>query len=366
MKRFAVALVMSLALGLGSGCQGRPIADAAAPATAEGFTQMFAAKQDWTWSGGDQATSYRASSGVTYWLFGDTVIGRRDPVTNGYRPGWRMLPNSILRQDGATLTPATDGPAVPNAPDGDRYWPMSMFEANGLIYVFCQRVRTTATFFELRGTELAIFEPRPTGELTFICMRDTPSTGALIGDAAAQAQYGTDAVVEDGMLYVFGFSNQPDDPLCPHRSYVARLPANQVGTASAWRFWGGAEAGWQASMAKAVSILPGQLSSARIVDGIWLLAYKPWNGWGATIYIELRMEITEPAKSTVKIDSPGGPKFVTYLPQLHPEQALTSGNMLLGVSYNGVTLSDVAQDANLYKPRFFDLVLPRFGSAPAA
>jgi hypothetical protein len=89
---------------------------------------------------------------------------------------------------------------------------MSTFDANGQIYVFCQRVRNTATYFALCGTELAIFEPMPSGELTFVCMRDTPSTGALIGDTAGLAQYGTDAVASEGWLYVFGFANQPGAP----------------------------------------------------------------------------------------------------------------------------------------------------------
>jgi hypothetical protein len=323
---------------------------------------MFAAKDDWTWSGGDQATSYRASNGVTYWLFGDTVAGVRDPDTGGYRTGWSMLSNSILQQDGATLKSATHDLAVPDASDGDRYWPMSVFEANGLMYVFCQRVRNTATYFELRGTELAVFALKPSGELTFVCMRDTPSTGMLFGDTAARAQYGIDAVASGGWLYVFGFSNQADDPFCPHRSYVARVAVDLAETPSAWRFWSGAAAGWQADMAQASPILSGQLTSARIVDGFWLLAHKPWNGWGTTVYIELRSEITEPPTSIVKVDSPGGPKFVTYLPQLHPEQILASGNLLLSVSYNGITLDDVAQDANLYKPRFFDIALPWFNA----
>jgi hypothetical protein len=159
-------------------------------------------------------------------------------------------------------------------------------------------VRNTPTYFELRGTELAIFEPQPNGDLTFVCMRDTPSTRALTADTAARAQYGTDVVASDGWLYVFGFSNQPDDPFCPHRSYVARVAVNSAGTPSAWRFWSAADARWQTDIAQASPILLGQLTSTRIVDGVWLLAHKPWNGWGTTIYIEIRSKVTEPPSAT--------------------------------------------------------------------
>ncbi|MET0494384.1 MAG: hypothetical protein ABW000_14770, partial [Actinoplanes sp.] len=64
---------------------------AAAPVSAAGFTALFEAKNDWTWSGGDQVTSLRATNGLTYWSFGDTALGEEDPATGAYRPGWRLI-----------------------------------------------------------------------------------------------------------------------------------------------------------------------------------------------------------------------------------------------------------------------------------
>jgi hypothetical protein len=53
----------------------------APPTGAAGFTDLFQTKNDWTWSGGDQVTSFHAANGLTYWSFGDTAIGEEDPAT---------------------------------------------------------------------------------------------------------------------------------------------------------------------------------------------------------------------------------------------------------------------------------------------
>jgi len=340
-----------------------PALAAAAPATADGFTGLFAAKNDLTWSGGDQVTSLRASNGLTYWSFGDTAIGEQDPATGGYRPGWRLISNSILVQRGDSLGPATPpGVAVPDAADGDRYWTQGMFQVGTFIYVLCQRVRNTSDYFQLRGVELAKFAVNADGSLTFRTMVNTPSTGKLDGDSAATAQYGGDAVVSGAFVYVFGYANAPGDVYAPHRSYVARVPTRLVESAAAWRF---RDAGgqWVADLGQAAPILSAQISSVRVIGDRWVLAYKPWNGWGDTVYIETRATPWGAPTGTVTVSSPagttaGGQKYQTYSPQLHPEQSLASGKLLLSIAWNGVTLGDVGADADLYKPRFYEVALP--------
>src|SRR5687768_10087 len=99
--------------------------------TAADFEAWFQEKNDWTWSGGDQVTSLRAANGLTYWSFGDTVIGKEDPVTGAYRPGWEFLPNTILVQRGDDWSATTFRNAVPDAADGDRFWTQGMFQAGG-------------------------------------------------------------------------------------------------------------------------------------------------------------------------------------------------------------------------------------------
>jgi len=353
---FAVAFVLGVA-----GHAGVAQAATPAPATADGFFETFQAKNDAAWSGGDQVNSLRAPNGLTYWSFGDTVLGREDPDTGAYRPGWSMIANKILVQRGGDLYPATSGVAVPDAGDGDRYWAMGMFTAGAKLYVLCQRVRNVDGYFDLRGVELARFAFNRGGTLSLEAMLSTPSTGKTGGNSADTAQYSADAVVAGGYVYIFGYANAPGDPFAPHRSYVARVPTDAVDAASAWQFY--SDGAWSTSMADATSILSAQISSVRLVDGQWLMAYKPWNGWGDTVYVERRTTPYAAPSATVTVSSPagvtpGGARYVTYSPQLHPEQSLASGKVLLSIAWNGETLSDLAADADLYKPRFYEISAP--------
>jgi hypothetical protein len=346
-----------------AGCAAVP--SPAAPATADEFTQAFQAMNDWAWSGADQATSLRASNGIIYWSFGDTIVGEQDPETGAYRPGWTMLPNTILRQDGGVFTAAVEGVAVPSALNGDRYWPMGMVEANGFLYAFCQRVRNTATYFDLRGVELAKFAFEPGGGLSLVGMLHTPSTWALGGDSPELAQYGADAVYRDGWIYVFGFSNVPGDLASPQRSYVAKVAAGDVEDPRAWWFWTADPVpAWVKQMDRATPIVLGQVTSVRLIQGRWVLAFKPWNGWGDTVQIEVRDAPFGPARGIVRLSSPPTERYTTYAPQLHPEQRLRSGRLLVSLSYNSYNFELVGADADLYKPRFFEVSLPQaFGRA---
>jgi len=360
-----VALVLAVtstgvAANAGSGATAQ--AESLALTTADDFFALFQDKNDWTWSGADQATSLLASNGVIYWSFGDTVRGVEDPVTGAYEPGWWLVANSILIQRDGELTAAASAAAVPDPGGGDRYWTQGMFEANGYLYVLCQRVANTPDgWFELRGVELAKFAFNSDGTLAFQRMVETPSTGKVKGDSVGTAQYAADAVVSGSYVYIFGYSNVPGDLENPHRSYVARAQIGRVESATSWRFYSDGQ--WVSQMGDATPILAAQVSSVRLVGGWWLLAYKPWNGWGDTVYVEKRSTPSGNPAATTTIYSPagttpGGQQYQTYAPQLHPEQPLASGKLLVSIAWNGKTLGDVAADADLYKPRFYEISVP--------
>ena len=116
-------------------------------------------------------------------------------------------------------------------------------------------------------------------------------------------------------------------------------------------------------MTAATPILSAQVSSVRLVNGQWLMAYKPWNGWGDTVYVERRATPYADPSATVTVPSPagvtpGGQSYLTYSPQLHPEQTLTSGKLLLSIAWNGASPADLLADADLYKPRFSEISAP--------
>jgi hypothetical protein len=363
-RRLAV-LASVVVLGLASSGGAAQAVLAAAPTTADGFFQTFQdLNNERAYSGGDQVTSLRAPNGLTYWSFGDTVLGREDPATGGYQSGWTMIANKILVQRGGTFTSATAAGAVAvPAPSADeRYWTQGMFTSGGKLYVLCQRVANVDGGFELRGVEIAQFGFNPGGTLTLEGMLTTPSTGKIGGSTVETAQYSMDAVVSAGYVYVFGFRNAPEDTsFQPHRSYVARVATDSIASSAAWQFY--ADGTWSDSMADATSILSAQISSVRLIGDQWYLAYKPWNGWGDTVFVERRSEPWAAPSGTVTVSSPGGTtaggqQYTTYSPQLHPEQSLASGKMLLSIAWNGATLADLAADADLYKPRFSELTLP--------
>jgi hypothetical protein len=67
------------------------------PRTTNGWFQLFQARNDFAWSGADQATNYIATNSHIYWLFGDVILGTRNPTTGGYDSGWyKLIANSIL------------------------------------------------------------------------------------------------------------------------------------------------------------------------------------------------------------------------------------------------------------------------------
>ncbi|WP_328474724.1 DUF4185 domain-containing protein [Actinoplanes sp. NBC_00393] len=335
-------------------------AAAAPPRSAAQFFQLFQDRNDWTWSGGDYVASLRAANGHTYWSFGDTLLGAQDPVTGGYQPpgpGW--APNSILVQRNGVLAAAVATPAIPLPGDGDSYWAQGMFEANGSLYVMAQRWRPLGgDNFELRGVELAKFGFNADGTLTARGLVRTPSSGKIGATSPATAQYAADAVVVGPYVYLFGYAN--DAARYRQPTYAAFAPVASVENPSAWQFFSGGV--WKPDMAAATPIVDWQVSSVRRIGGNWVLAYKPGHGGGDTVYLERRSNLFGKPEATTTIHSPagttpGGRQYVTYAPQLHPAQPLSSGKLLVSIAWNGRTPADNEADADLYKPRFHEVTL---------
>jgi hypothetical protein len=123
---------------------------------------MFDAKNERSWSGGDQAASIDLPDGRTAWLFADTVQGQQS-AGGGYAPGARMVHNSMLLQDGGCLTavPGPDGrELVPTWTDGSFFWPMQPGLDGGRLVVLGQRLAKTGQGpfdFTMVGTSSAVF-----------------------------------------------------------------------------------------------------------------------------------------------------------------------------------------------------------------
>lgn len=343
---------------------------------ASDFTSLFERKNDWTWSGGDQMTSLKTPSGSIYWSTGDNMRGTQNSETGAYNSGAYMVSNSLLLQEGSSLVPAAfdnsrdpeTGHFMPIVPDPatatpqnqHRYWTQGMFWANGSLYVMCQQVKATSEGlgFDLTGVVFAKFHEIYNGKLKPVSMIVTPSTGVNVGKTAAGAQYAADAVVQGGYIYLYGYSHT-EDQYIPSFSYVARVPFSRVETPAAWTYWDGAI--WNTKMSAAKPIIGSQISSVRFINGMWVVAHKPWNGYGDTVKIETSVNPYGPWTTKASFMSPAGQtprgkNYITYGPMLHPEFSLTSGKLLVSVDRNGVSFwDDLLQDADLYKPVFTEV-----------
>lgn len=378
---------VGVAIGLVTASQMATASAGPAPTTAAGFTTMLQNKNDLTWSGSDQMTSFKASNGVVYWLAGDTMISNGEDPDGSYPDtGTSMVANRILMQNGNSMVNAmaNNGLGVPNpashTPENqERYWPQAMFQANNSLYVLAARVikdpAPGSIGFTPIGTELAKYTiSSRTGKLTFTGMKPTPSTGKTEVPGVQGIQWSGDALLKDGFVYVYGSTRAANNPYVLHYGYVARVPIASVENPSAWRFYKKTTNEWVTSTSSLSSdvanqpdaIIGSQIASARIIGGKIVLAHKPWNNWGTDVYAEIGTAPQGPFTRKLMFQSPAGQwegkNYQTYAPMLHPEQKLggvDTNKILVSINWNGVDFySDIIGNADLGKPRFYAVTLP--------
>jgi hypothetical protein len=355
-KRLQFSTFASLVILIASLC---PEANAAAPTTAAGWTQLFQNQSSMTWDGSDQDFSYLASNGVTYWSFGDTVLGTNN-ASGALNTGWTMVANTILTEKNGVFAAATTSyPSIPTAADGKSYWADGVFEANGYLYAVAQKRDNAGVCY---GMQFAKFQMQPGGALTFVGMIDTPATSVGSGIGPAYSQFSNDTVVADGFVYVYG-SSDTTDQYSPRRQHVARIPIASVDNKNAWTFWNGSA--WViGSMSQCASILDDGITSAHRIGGKWVLIHKPFGPYSPDVYAEVGDAPTGPWTRYFLLSDPNvmgqpvGQNYKTYYPELHPDKALASGKLLLSISHAGDTWDDEFANPGLYKPRFFEITLP--------
>jgi hypothetical protein len=381
MKKKLLALVaLTVALTVGAA----PVSAAApTPTTADGYTQMFANKNDMTWSGGDQMTSYKAPNGKIYWISGDTFQSNGVDPDGSYPDGTRMVSNMILMQQGGELVNAmaNGGVGVPNPAthtpeNNERYWPAGTFYANSHLYVLAQRViNDSVGGFKTIGAEIAKYRVANNGKLTLLGMRPTPSTGVTGGQGPLYTQWMGDALIRGNYVYVYGQTLAPktDPQYVIHGTYLARVPTSSVENPSAWRYYKKSTGQWVTSVAQLSTagdqpdaLAGSQVSSVRVVGGKVVMLHKPWNNWGTAVYAEIGDNPWGPFTTKHVFDSPAGTwqgkNYETYGPQIHTTQTLggaEAGKILVSINWNGVDFwNDTLGNADLYKPRFHAVDLP--------
>lgn len=214
----------------------------AIPDSPEDYQDVFDHRRS-GWAGADGAWPIALPDGRALWLFGDSFMGDIDE-NDALLPGWHFV-RSVQVQDGACFTPMTRGTI--DAPtsffpdqDGTVFWPSGGYVDTSVSPAVLRVVSTgicieppdwrmctikihtlSLTDFEVLSVESVPFEP---------AALDMPNFGAWFFQ-------------DGGEIYLYGKAGgfQRGGPTVggpyPAGTYVARVPAGQIGDPAAWRYW---------------------------------------------------------------------------------------------------------------------------------
>ena len=342
-----------------------PACQRVTPTTAAGYQRMFDAKNDWTWSGGDQAATVRLPDGRTLWLFADTIQGR-ETRTGGYAAGWRMVHNSFVLQDRGCLRGVTGpngGEVIPNPTRSTFYWPQSGVVTGGRLVVFSLRVRRTGTGpldFVAVGTDAAVFSLPTSRAAAPKLLRVVPTPASSTPES--RPAWGQAVVADGGYLYVYGSAKVTGELVFGKAVHLARVPAGELLTPSAWQYWDGE--GWSVSAADSRHIVAAEpagwstsFTVARTEDGLFQMLTKENEFLGTDVITGFSEVPTGPFTRRLVAKYPTlntTPKQVFYTALSHPHLKVSAG--ILGHICRNTfssSLAAVGRDADRYKPQFF-------------
>ena len=345
----------------GTGAPPRSTCRVPEPVTPAGWQAAFDRLNDATWSGGDQGASLRLPDGRVLWAFADSFRGGQRP--DGSRaPGSSFVHNSLVLSDRGCLRGVvgrTGREVVPDAGDGQWYWPQHAVLDGGRLFLSAFRVAKApadrgAAAWRTTGTVLAELSWSPGGTPAFRRLHATPSSGT----PGTTVQWGTAIAQADGWTYVYGTRTDPTPGTFGKALHVARVPAGRITALTTWRYWDGRD--WVPGAARAATVHPavGGVSTAL---SVW---HEPGGGWraltkkdeflGEHIVLLTAAGPAGPWTERVVGSSPSGrrPGETTYTALAHPALRLTGGRLLVSVSRNHDDWRAHLADADLYKPQF--------------
>ena len=326
-------------------------------------------RQDPRWLGSDDAYTVDLGGGRILWLFGDTFIGDGPAST---RRTSAFIRNSIGIQQGQDPTKAQmffhwgdDGgaPADFFHLDGCWLWPLHGALIDGSLVLFFMKVRnpsernTTGSAIEewMDADSLSFFEVF--GWAAFIVTNPSADPGDWkIGRAAEggggdpDVVLGAGALVEDGWLYLWGWTQDRD-------GYLARCKASEAGAGglSALEWWTGPGT-WAPEPKKDVVALPTAQTEFTVYR------HEP-----SGLLCQVQALGLSPAELVVRwATSPEGPwtemepfyripeserdGVIAYAGKFHPE--LIGSDFIVTYASNGESAEATLDDDSIYYPRF--------------
>ncbi len=183
------------------------------------------------WAAADGGHPITLPDGRTVWLYGDTFTGRIQP-NGSLAPGYGLVRNSFIVQDGACVRPLMGGTAdsrtdlVP-ASAGQWYWPTRGVVEGNVLRVFLYHMTTgnnPGPFnFRLLDMRIATFA-LPDLHLVNVQPIPVPS-----GEGN---EWGASAFSDGSTVYVY--ANGPD-----RNRRVARVPVGSLTNGPSWEFFNG-------------------------------------------------------------------------------------------------------------------------------
>ena len=302
------------------------------------YIKLFTRNKGWT--GGDATYSVDLKNGKTLWMFGDSFI---DQVSEDRsRPTFRLINNSLVLQEGSTMTTFHGGSsAVPQAfakpPEPENwYWPGDGTVANGKLYLFMHGFGTGgggAWDFFRTSVDLLVLDP----ETLVIEDQRRIFEDPLISWGAAVLE-------EDGLTYVYGVESDDSGK----RLFVARTNADLT---AAWEYFTGT--GWSVDPTEATSVFNGISEQFSVFkdNGIYYLLTQD-NFFGKEIYLytasspEGEFEDRRVAYCTPET---GGDIF-TYNAFAHSH--IYQDSLLVSYNVNSFDYTDILENADNYRPYF--------------
>lgn len=312
------------------------------------------------WLGADVAYSVPLSTNKTFWLFGDTFVGR---ISDGKRISPRMIHSSIaIQQQGEA--PRFFYPVNRNhKPDSfiksldskNYFWLDDGVRTDKGLYFFMQQIAwidNTVWGFKCAGTWLVFVEnPDASPARWKITKQKLPLVTLSDGEDVVM---GCEILQTGGYIYIYSYSDRTNDTSVK-KLILARVPESTLADLGSWEFFShgtwikdfqasspifsgvGAEGSvsWQPFLKKFVFVYS---------DGIWGRIVMrtadapegPWSG-PITLYQCPEMRIS--------------PQIFCYAGKGHPELSVTN-ELLISYAVNSQRSSEVMNDTRLYWPRF--------------
>jgi hypothetical protein len=363
------------------------------------------------WAGGDGVSAIRLNSSQFAWFFSDTFIGPAGP-TIGFSHLSGFAHNAVVVETktrrGSTFVTMTGGGACtgpggpgnaapvvgpPSAEPGtsDRYWDEDGISISGTVVKFYNHYLARRFPFVPVGTVMAAF---PASQLSLaghgnqygaVARPDVipvpsytpPSGGSPILWGAAVLRTGN-------TVYIYG-TQTPNVQVPGYRLYLARVPASQLTTFSAWRFYTGAGA-WAAAPDQAKPVQPpgsglsvaSGFSVTKVGSRYWLIqggvtpggpdidAYPAREPWGPFDFGAGRVLYRDPTIGLYAADD----YRILYEARVEPALS-THDTLVISYNVNSEAVNTGCKPMSLFTntvtlPRFIAVPRAAFGANPGA